>query len=331
MLISTVLSPDIFDPARFQDPLYRLSVDHLLRGIHSNGLVICDQDRILLKRIRSHTLKLQLANAGKNTTLLWSEIDKKDSSKTTRFVQAKCRVASEQNDIQLVESIAHNCKPDAVIVASPEVKMHLPTDCISLPVVNYMASSLEQNRRFYAEGDFESCDQMGEVAFKQMIGKASRFSKQLRIYDKYIGRAGNSLPSFLEGIRLVIESWLSTAYFPNVELKLEIYTVGHSKSKDQPLTYSEAYSIVTDQLCNVLKNEFGIAVTLVFKRESDGICHPRHLATDSCTIQFERGFDFVNPQSSGKRFKRSFINHVPKGDYHLLDYRLLKDCFPSRW
>jgi hypothetical protein len=326
MLISTVLSPDILAREHFDDPLYQINVEQLLRGLCSNGIIIVDKDQKLYDKLCKNAIGLSASKHGNQARIWFEEILKKHRQRVVRFVQSTLETDSTLVDTEIVKAVAADCSPDSVLVADDDTET--VGGKLSLPICQYIRSPLESKRRAYAEADFDSCDAMADGEFDDLILDACRFTKKLKLYDKILGKA-NRLSSFREGMERVLAAWTKGAYFSKADLSVEIYTVGHKPSPPDFLSPLLAFERLREQICETLRIKFGIPVSITMKFDRTGRCHPRHLQTDSCTIQFERGFDFIENDGS---IRRSFINHAPRGDSHLTQYRNLPNYnFGSRF
>ncbi len=315
MLISTVLSPDLLDSKHFDDPLYRISVVQLLKGILSNGVVLVDQDKRLYRRLCEYAAKLNLSPNGQDASMYFAEILAKNNDGALRFLPTRC-VSSERTEAELTASVALKCEADGTILPKLESPANQSN---AIAVTDYLLSPLELQRRDFAEGKIDACDAMTKAKFFDLIARSTRFSKTLEFYDKFIGKAHNTR-NFLQGIERIVSIWDKVAYFPKSQLSVAIFTV-----VDTGRAPNENYQIVNRELRQKLADRFGLKVSLCFKYDPRGMCHPRHLRTDSCVIQFERGFDFIQRDGS---FKRSFINLVQSADTHLEEYRLLEQFTP---
>lgn len=328
MLISTVLSPEMFDPEHFDDPLFHLNAEQLLQGINANGIVLVDKESRLYNKLCDNVEQLASTKKGKRSQILFEELLKKQRQKIVRFVRSSCSSGTDRSDEEVVATLAIRVRPDALIMESVEKANDasaVARQTKVMAVTQYIQSDVESERRAFAQSEFPSCDQMSDSEFEAMIAKATRFSKQLRFFDKMLGK-GTGQGGFQQGIQKIIQIWIDNAHFPVAELSVEVYTIVDD-GRWKRCTPSEAYIQVKRDLCEPVSRRFRIPVTLCFKYDSNYISHPRHLQTDSITIQFERGFDFLNRNGSRRR---TFLNIVGGGDNHLSQYRQLADYDPAR-
>lgn len=320
MLLSTVIEPDVLDPKHFNDPIFQLNVEELLRGILSNGVIVVDKEERLYKKLCENALKLGVTNEGRRSYVFFDEILKKQRHKIIRFASCSGSFMEESSAEHIVAAIARQSGADFVIVATRERALALAGESKVMPVTSYIHSKIESKRRAFAEGDFDSCDMMSEDEFDTLIGNASRFSRKLLFYDKIIGKASSSV-YFRRGIERILKAWLRHAYFPKSQLAAEIYTLADdSRYAKQPP--AQAFACVRKDICERLSQRFKIPVSLSFKIDNTHMCHARHLQTESCTILFERGFDLVEKDGS---LKRSFVNLVQRPDPHLMEFRQLPE------
>ncbi len=321
MLVSAVLLPELFVASCFDDPSHRLNVEILLRGIHTNGIILSDNQERLYNEILDLVERLATHGKGKSTHILFEELLKKHRNKIIRFVKSDCPSHTNQSSVEIALCVANHCQPH-ILVTDANNQAHISSQTISnvqVLSIHHYFDTFDHVRDSYAVSQ-QAFDQIGSDRFGELIVMATRFSRWLRFYDKQIGK-GTSLSRFRVGIARVLELWLSNAHFPKDQLAVDVYTtVDESSFK----TYepSVARSRVVADLIDQLQNNFGIKINLSIKRDPDSICHARHLQTQSQAILFERGFDIFEDDGS---LCRGFMSIG--GDFvpHLNEFRKLKD------
>lgn len=323
MLMAATVVPDVFSPRHFADPTYHLNLEVFLRAIDSNGVMLVDADERLYEKLCDAVEPLAGIGKGKTSHALFEELLKKRRQKVVRFVKTTCSNDRSRSDVEVATSLALQCNADVLIVDSSETARASSRMRAVIPLTEYIESGVEAERRRCCEA-LPSLDQMATGEFDQVMANATRFSKWLRFYDKQIGK-GTGLSRFRKGLAKVLDVWTKSAHFPKAELSVELFTVVDESAYRQ-LEPSVAFHRVRGDLVEILQRDYGIPISLSFKRDNDSICHARHLQTQSIAILFERGFDFVGDNGS---LSRAFIKIDAGSVSHLQEYRRLPDFLPG--
>lgn len=222
--------------------------------------------------------------------------------------------------------VVQQCGVDALLVdpvSHPALAPCGSARTTVIPVPDYGSSPVEAERRRRCE-KLPPVDQMAAGEFDSLIGQATRYSRWLRFFDKQIGK-GTNLSHFRRGVERILRLWIGAAHFPLSELHAELYTcVDDSQQAQYPPDV--AYRRVRDDLVGQLAAALSLRIDLVFKRDDNSICHPRHLQTQSVALLFERGFDFINDDNS---LRRCIVRIDGGCSEHLQEYRQLPGYKPS--
>lgn len=324
MLISSVLSPGVFEAKNFSDPAYHLHVEIMLQGIRTNGVVIVDSTKKLYDLLCDKVEELVNVPRGENAHILFEELLKlNNDDKIVRFVQCRPAFGEGWTEEEMVAALVTQCRPDAVVISSDEDVSKLTLTARASSVVltsNYIQSGIERQRRHYSEAHLPPLDTLPPEVFDKTIVQATKFSKQLRFYDAMIGK-GTGTKRFRDGIRRILKLWRDGSHFGREKLSAEIYTVV-DKSQYRIKTPSEAFYIVKKELVQRLQDELDIPIMFFFKQDDARISHSRMLQTESICINFDQGFDIFKPDGT---FRRMVVNLYPAGEAHLSEYRRLPD------
>jgi hypothetical protein len=259
---------------------------------------------------------------GKITHALFEELLKKRRQKVLRFVRTCCSVNGSCATADVASQVAQRCRADVLLV-DPESYAALASCGSSgttvVPVPEYGSSAVEAERRRCCE-KLPPVDQLPAEAVDDLIVRCTRYSRWLRFFDKQLGKVKN-LSHFRRGIGKILQLWLGAAHFSKKELHAEIFTVVDD-SEHANSTPSVAYNRVKGNLVDSLTIDLGVRIDLHFKKDDKGICHARHLQSQSVAISFDRGFDFVGEDGT---LRRNFIR--PDGGClnHLEEYRHLPE------
>lgn len=326
MLMTVVVLPEAFSASHFADPTYHLNMEVLLRGIDSNGLILVDAEERLYEQLCDHVEPLAFIGKGQTTHALFEELLKKRRQKVVRFVKTDCSFNPIRQSPEVASSVAVQCNADSLL-SDPGSQFQLAKivggSVPVIPVTQYISSKIEIERRRCCES-LPSLDQMAAGEFDRVIAGATRFSRWLRFYDKQIGK-GTGLSRFRKGLEKILRLWIDAAHYPKSQLSADLFTVV-DESPYKTHEPSVAYHRVRGDLIEPLQQQFGIQIKFSFKRDSDSICHARHLQTQSVAILFERGFDFVEDDGT---LCRAFVKLDAASATHLQEYRQLPSFVPG--
>jgi hypothetical protein len=321
MLMTAVVLPTAFAEANYVDPTYHLNTEMFLRGIDSNGLILVDGDEKLYHTLCDAVEPLAAHGKGKTTHALFEELLKKRRQKCLRFVKTCCVVNGNVSIAGTALQVTTFCKPSILLADPPSqpslASSQLPPETNLTPVPNYISSSVETERHRCLE-KLPPIDLMGSNEFDSLIGQATRYSRWLRFFDKQIGK-GTNLSHFRRGLERIIRTWIKSAHFPPNELHAEVLTCVDDSEHAQHAP-EVAYRRVRKDLVGQLARDLSLRIDLAFKRDVSSICHARHLQTQSVSLLFERGFDFVNEDGS---LRRGIVRIDGASSEHLQQYRQL--------
>jgi len=321
MLMMAVIQPEAFDQAHFSTPGYRDQAEMLLRGLASNGLLLCDPSCRLLREINERVERLS-TKEGQQLQIRLADLQKSDRRRVLIADRTVCSCPSSLTLLEACQAVHSAVKSDTLIL---DLASHtqlqsggaLPKDVMALG--SYISSEFER-RRHYCLDQVPPIDKMPLGEFDDHIVRLTRFSKRLRFYDKQIGK-GSSLGGFRTGIGRILSLWIGNAHYPRPTLSTEIYTCVQK-------THGPTEAIFNKILANLVRrlaSDHGVPITLHFKEDSPVLTHDRYLQTDSVPVYFSKGFDYSEENGTLHRCAVKIDN----GAYdHLQDYRNLRNFKP---
>ena len=214
----------------------------------------------------------------------------------------------------VIDLIVHR-SPD-VIIASPsnlqEFRNSVSGGCQVITFEDYLNSAFEKKRDGYLvvkplhELDFSECEDL----FTRVV----EFASEIRIYDKQIGKRGNNLAGFRQGIHFILSLWKKTDSYRNKTASVKIYTVQDDSD----------YQIICKELIGRLKRKLRLPLELFLMPKDKGWQHARYLETESTVLLIERGFDFV--RYGGTEMKPTEISLKPGSREYLRKLRKDEKC-----
>ncbi|MFO0847576.1 MAG: hypothetical protein U0871_03305 [Gemmataceae bacterium] len=189
MLMTAVVQPEAFDQVHFSTPGYRDQAEMLLRGLASNGLLLCDPNCRLLREINERVESLS-TKVGQQLQIRLAELQKSGRRRVLITNRAVCTCPTSLTMLEACWAVHSSTKADALVI-DPVSHTQLqtggspPTDVV--PHGSYISSDFEQRRHVWLD-QLPPIDQMPVGEFEGHIVRITRFSKRLRFYDKQIGK-----------------------------------------------------------------------------------------------------------------------------------------------
>ncbi|NDV18272.1 hypothetical protein GO013_02430 [Pseudodesulfovibrio sp. JC047] len=327
MLISTVLEPSIFHLDFIKQDSNALEAFNLIRGVHTNGLILVEEKGGLLATIKKNLQELP-TKYGQKLTILFEEILKKPK----RILHVRIDNPEEKKVDKILAGLNNQYNPDAAIVCNVGEECYLNCSkknyiCLS----EYTYSGTETLRYKYAQG-LPPIDQIDDDEFTEAITRTVKYATWIRFYDKQIGQGGN-LKGWFDTLDLILDIWKNEGCFygnPNAFIQI-ITTEKHGLDKagsDQIRTnYVKDNFVVAKKVHNnliaPLSRKYNKVSLIVKKFDSRNIFHPRHLQTQNAIVQSDRGFDLIKED---KTRKRSIMKLDYPASLHLQECRGLPDA-----
>jgi hypothetical protein len=295
MMMSSVVDPSAFDPSCFKTTEDRTQAELFFRGIGDNGILVVDGESYLrdqlVEKLRSLPQKI-----GQQLEIRLEELLKEGKRKVVRLDDLRL---PRRPLTELVYNMKTRGRADMLLISRRNLarlreKGVRDADLITVP--EYFDSRFEKQRHRYMD-QMPTIDQIPKEEVERMIGRAIKYSRWLRFFDKLIGKGSNQ-PGFLRGISFVLNLWKKDGYFAS-RGEVDFVEIITCSPKDE-----DAVARVRCKLINPLRKEFGWDIRLRLKSRNGfphpRYLHPRYLQAQQGVFLFEGGFDFVK---SGGGFK----------------------------
>jgi hypothetical protein len=296
MLMSIVVQPEAFASGHFEARSYRDQAEMLLRGMQSNGVLLVDSDKALLRALKEQIEALG-TKCGQQIKVRFEELQKSGRS---RVVVTRCRLNTSMPSFEASRMVYESVNADALVVdavAGQQLRVGGGPDPEGLtPMGSYTSSVCETTRHAFLE-ELPSLDKMGVEVFSDHIVRLTRFSKRLRFYDKQIG-TGNNLTGFRRGIGKILSLWAANAHYGKSALTAEIYTCVQLCGPKAAMPPEVVYARIKDDIVVQLADTVGLPIKFFFKNDPGHLTHDRFLQTDSLAVTFSKGFDFLDQDGS---------------------------------
>ena len=321
MLVCAVVSPSVFDSGNFENPAYQMQVHLFFDALQSNAVLLVDPKAILFEDIHCAIEKLGIKFRQRlmvYLTELRKDLRQKRNRRTVVKVdQSKYGTDQNYSSLQQCLEVAKASGADAVFLSEEEIG-NISQNSVDVQVERmseYYDTKFEEKRRGFVES-LPSNDKMQPKEFDDLIVRATRFSRWLRIYDKQIGKSSSpsKFNNFGRGIERILRLWIQHCHFaPDF---FEIITVSESRHGGHETNRS-----VRKQLLK-MGEKLNLKTRVNIKQDENGIFHDRFLQTQTIPVEFERGFDF---QEKDGGLKRAWLRVAYNGEEHLQECRNLPD------
>ena len=332
MLVSAVPDPSAFNADCF-DNLYKIQAEDFLMGIENNGILILDSGKKLqdafMRQIRSIPIKF-----GQRIQIQLEEILKNRKKRIIHWPVAS-NIATTNDLLKLAYEVKEDSKADALIIGDESLQIlqsEQKNDSSVVLLSDYRNSDFEKLRQHY-ENQVGPIDLHPEKTIEELIIRAIRFTRLVRIYDPYIGKGENTI-KFFKGIKYILDIWKKHGMFSQDRgtANVEIFTCSAEIVRDSDTDHvkdgklernQDAHSKVQRQLITRLENQFPWSIKCHIKNDSKRVFHARYLETQHAIIRIERGFDLFK-QNGG--FRRNFLTLNMADSPHLKECRDLPDA-----
>jgi hypothetical protein len=282
MIMSSVVDPSSFNVSCFKTPGYRNQAESFFRGIWDNGVLVVDGDAYLQDKLIEKIKNLP-SKVGQQLLIRITDLLMEKNKKVVRLNNLGL---PKKDLLELAYNVKTEGRADGLVLSDrglARLQGKGAKDPSLIPLSDYSNSEYEARRHHSMDG-MRTIDQMPGSEVEKLIGRAIKYSRWLRFYDKQIGK-GTNLPGFRRGISLILDIWKKDGYFASRNEVEYIEII--SKHSDK-----QAAKRIKRSLVNPLMRDHGYDIRLSLKR-MDKFPHPRYLQTRQGVFLFEAGFDFV--------------------------------------
>lgn len=298
----------------------------LLRAIEENVMVISDSSGVLKAALQrmAQTMSAR-ASRGQMISIVAGEILKNQKGRFHPCPRLRL------GGIDHIRDAVKSLNLDTVVTTAEGVNHIGPP---STALEGYDLSEFERRRRESLIAH-ETVDDIGKDEFCALLRRCSRFSEDITIVDKYIGRS-DDVERFGDGLELVVSNWLSgkdpsiaarsfsiyTAPLYDIKPGMSARELSQKQAENQKrrdLVRRKIFSRICDLCCGS-----GVTVGLYFKEDCTGkkLLHDRYLGTKAAVFKLGAGFDFFS--ASGELCCQSFVITDLHG--HLRKIKMLPDA-----
>ena len=324
MIVSAVADPTAFGPSGIIDELSKREAIAFLNGIISNGVLLDEPTKELLRLALEEVAKLS-TKMGQRIELLLVEIRKQHKKfvvtcdqprwhrEASETVTAKCLALAKifKADV-IVTQLANFATVKAGVGKSTEVC--LLSDCSE--------SSFEALRLKLVQVH-KPLDELSCAEVEEFVGRALKFASIIRFFDYRMICSRKRTAKYVAGIRFFVAIWEKWCIVGEAgSRQIELYTVGNTTSQNGYLNGADADALLASHiqapLCSATK-----ANVLRFVKEDrePAIFHARGFEARQRAFTIDPGFDAVG---DGGAIRRCLLKSELAAESHFADCRNLK-------
>ena len=326
MIVSAVADPTAFGPSGITDELSKREALAFLRGIVSNGVLLDEPTKELLRVAISEASQLS-TRMGQHLQVLLTEIRKQHKKlvvtcdrtswqrQSTATIPAKCAAVAAilQADV-VVTQPAHIADVQTRVGATSEV-------CL---LSDASQSAYEASRIKLIQLE-KPLDELSLPEIEEFVGRAVKYAPRIRFYDYLMISSPSRTRQFLAGLQFFAAIWSQWCVIGDESSRtIELYTV--AKRQGVPggfIDGAEANSRLESEIQRPLSEATRARVERHVKEDSDPrIFHARGFEARLRAFTIDPGFDAVGANGA---VRRCLLKYDRAAEHHFADCRKLKD------
>lgn len=325
MIVSAVADPTAFGPSGITDELSKREALAFLRGIVSNGVLLDEPTKELLRVAISEASQLS-TKMGQHLQVLLTEIKKQHKKlvvtcdrtnwqqQSTATIPDKCAAVAAilQADI-VVTQPAHIADVQARVGATSEV-------CL-LSDASQSAYEASRIRLIQLE---KPLDELSLPEIEEFVGRAVKYAPMIRFFDYRMIGSPKRTSKYVAGIQFFIAIWEKWCVVGDPNSRhVELYTVGNTQTQNGFLSGSEADALLATGIQTPLNAAVSASVVRFVKEDREpAIFHTRGFEARLRAFTIDPGFDAVGPSGA---VRRCLLKCDLAAEHHFADCRKLKD------
>lgn len=308
MIVSAIVDPSVFGPACAGDELAKRELLAFLAGIISNGVILCDPDRQMIRDALAAAQELSKQHGGteraQRILLLLTEIYQHPKKFLVCCNEQEWKRRNPTHFAEQVRTLNELLNTD-VVLAQPTTHGVLSkvagTSVELIDPLNVTLSRYEATRTRIANPALP-LDQLSVGELEELIGRAVRYSTVLRVFDYRMVARRTRIRRYLAGIKFVANIWAQWCRVADHSSRcIELFTVANTQTQDGYLTAAEANSRIESGLIQQLSGSQAFRVIGVIKDDSKGIFHARGFEAKKRAYTLDPGFDALGATGATRR------------------------------
>lgn len=332
MMLSCVVDPSLFDSRSIKERNIEGQLLRFIDGARVNCLLVVDQGGHLF---REYALGLEQlvrsSSRSQRIAILFTEMLKE---RRRHFVGTKVAREANTKPIEFLRKVRAQSAADVLITSNEH---HADGEPI-VEIETYDISDFEANRARWAAGS-HTLDEMKKADVEKMFLAALRWSSEITIVDKQIGKLNNSA-AFQKSLGFIVSMWRKSADRKGHTFSIKIITSPFIEARPTD-TVAERNAIGINNLekSKELKRrlieplfrdvrDFKLKVSVEFKEDISGrrILHDRYVDNGYRVFSFSLGFDLFDPHG---QFCRQQVAAFERGSSHIGQCNALPNLVPT--
>ena len=324
MIVSAVADPTAFGPQGITDELSKREAIGFLKGIVTNGVLLDEPSKELLRHSLSEVSQLS-TKMGQQIQLLLQEIHKQHK----KFVVTCDHLIWGRHNPQSMPSkcavLATALKADAIFTQSNHIAsiQQAVRNIVEVVLLRDASESKFESSRTRMIQVNKPLDELLPSEIDEFVGRAVKYAGTIRFFDYRMIGSIQRTPKYVAGIFYFVSIWEKWCVVgePNSR-KIEVYTVGNTNTQNGFLTGVDADALLATNV-QALLNAGTLATVDRFVKEDrlPAIFHTRGFEAKYRAFTIDPGFDAIGPTGP---VRRCLLKSDLAAESHFADCRKLK-------
>ncbi|TWU41890.1 hypothetical protein [Novipirellula artificiosorum] len=325
MIVSAVADPTAFGPKGITDELSKREAIAFLSGIISNGVLLDEPTKELLRLAISEVSQLG-TNMGQRIQLLLLEIKKQHK----KFVVTCDRTRWQQQPTTTIpekcSALAVNLKADVVVtqpsnLAAVRAATGAAAEVCLLADASQSNYEASRNRLLQIH---KPLDELTPAEIEEFVGRAVKYASTIRFFDFRMIGSPKRTTKYVAGMQFFITIWEKWCVAGEpASRRVEVYTLGNTTTLKGFISGTDADALLASHIQAPLNAATSATVYRFVKEDRHpAIFHARGFEARLRAFTIDPGFDAVD---TGGAIRRCLLKADLAAESHFADCRKLKD------
>jgi len=325
MIVSAVADPTAFGPNGITDELSKREAIAFLSGIISNGVLLDEPTKELLRLAINEVSQLN-TNMGQRIQLLLVEIKKQHK----KFVATCDRTRWQQ---QPTSTVPQKCSALAAILKA-DVVVTQPTNLTAVQAAtsgdvevcllsDASQSKYEASRNRLSQFS-KPLDELSLPEIEEYVGRAVKYAATIRFFDFRMIGSPKRTSKYVDGMQFFITIWEKWCVVSQLSSRrIELYTLGNTTTQNGFFSGADADALLASKIQSPLNAATSATVERFVKEDlHPAIFHARGFEARRRAYTIDPGFDAVGVNGA---VRRCLLKADLAAESHFADCRKLKN------
>lgn len=329
MIVSAVADPTAFGPKGITDELSKREAIAFLSGIISNGVLLDEPTKELLRLAIDEVSQLN-TNMGQRIQLLLVEIKKQHKKLVVTCDRTRWQQQQASTIPQKCSALATTLKADVVVTQ--------PTNLTAVQAATGAAaeicllSNASQSKYEAARNRLlqfsKPLDELSLPEIDEYVGRAVKYAPTLRFFDFRMIGSPRRTSKYVNGMQFFITIWEKWCVVSQLtSRRIELYTLGNTTTQNGFLNGSDADALLASNIQTPLNTATSATVERFVKEDRHPtIFHARGFEARHRAYTIDPGFDAVGSRGANRR---CLLKADLAAESHFADCRKLKTLLPD--